>query len=91
MTKARNAINPLQPEKWEQTAISTRIKLLKAIRNNLKRYGGELAVADTQMKNNLMNESLFSHSMSKAGTLVPLGNTVTACIDLYQSLQKIAC
>jgi len=88
MSTASQALSQLNPEVWENTNIIRRIKLLKSIQKNLIKYAHELGLSDMQMKNSLMEEELFSYNVSKMGTVVPLGNTVTACIDLYQSLSK---
>ena len=88
MTTAAQAIDHLKPQQWADTTASERLVLLQTIRENLKRYGDELATSDTEMKNNLMDEALFTNAMSKVSTVVPVANTVTACIDLYEELKQ---
>lgn len=88
MTTAAHAIDQLKPQQWTETTPSERLALLQAIRENLKIYGDELAVSDTEMKNTLMGEALFTNAMSKVSTVVPVANTVTACIHLYERLKQ---
>ena len=83
---AKEAIDRLDPAKWAATAAAERLHLLEEVRENMKTYADELAASDAKMKNDLMSEELFSVPVSKVGTIVPLANTVTACIDLYESL-----
>jgi hypothetical protein len=85
---AREAVDHLDPKGWAATAPEKRLQLLEEVRDNMKRYAQELAAADTRMKNGLLGEDLFSDDMSMVATVVPVANTVTACIDLYESLIK---
>ena len=84
--KATEAIDCLNKEKWAATSPVDRLALLEAVRENMKTYGDELAASDTNMKNQLMGEQLYSDALSKVGTIVPMANTVTACIDLYENI-----
>ncbi len=84
--KANEAIDHLDPERWAATPPAERLHLLEQVRDNLKRYGDELAVSDTQMKNGLMGEELYTDPMSKIATVVPMANTVTAAIEVYEGL-----
>ena len=54
----------------------------------MKAYANELAASDAKMKNGFMEETLFSDAESMVATVVPVANTVTACIELYESLVK---
>jgi hypothetical protein len=83
---AKQAIDSLDPKKWTETPPAERLALLEAVRDNLKRYGDELAASDTRMKNALMGEELFSDPTSKIATVVPMANTVTAAIEVYEGL-----
>ncbi len=85
---ATSAIDQLTPEQWASTTIERRLNLLYQVRENLKIYGESLAEQDTAMKNGLMDEALFSLNESLMATVVPVGNTLSACIDLYESLQN---
>lgn len=85
---ANDAINQLKPEQWAATSIPERLHLLEAVRENLKEYGEQLAIADAKMKNNLMGEEIYGIIESKVTTVVPIANTLTAAIDLYESLAK---
>ena len=85
---AKEAIDQLQPQKWAATPATERLHLLEEVRENMKTYADELAASDAKMKNDLMGEELFSQPVSMIATVVPIANTVTACIDLYESLIK---
>jgi hypothetical protein len=86
--KAKEAIDQLNPKKWASTSAAERLHLLEEVRENMKTYAEELAASDGNMKNGLMGEDLFSSDASMVATVVPVANTVTACIDLYESLVK---
>jgi hypothetical protein len=86
--KASQAIDTLKPEQWPATSIKDRIRLLKEVRNNLKTYGDDLAKVDAKMKNSLMGEEIFDIAESKVATTVPIANTLSAAIELYQSLSR---
>jgi hypothetical protein len=85
---AKEAIDQLNPQKWTATSAVERLHLLEEVRENMKTYADELAASDTRMKNGIMGENLFSDDLSMVATVVPVANTVTACIDLYESLMK---
>ncbi|PUB76709.1 MAG: aldehyde dehydrogenase [gamma proteobacterium symbiont of Ctena orbiculata] len=85
--KATEAIDQLNPQKWGQTNCSDRLQLLNQVRCNLKEYGGELAHADTEMKNGLMGEAHYNDAISGVSTVVPMATAINACIDLYESLK----
>lgn len=84
--KAKVAIDQLNPQKWAEIPPTERLALLEAVRENLQQYGDELASSDTKMKNGLMGEELYSNSLSKVATVVPMANTVTAAIEVYKGL-----
>ena len=83
---ARDAIDQLDPLKWANTPPAERLHLLEQVRENMKRYGDELAAADSKMKNDILGTALYSDPVSKVGTVVPMANTVTAAIDLYEAI-----
>ena len=85
---AQEAYNQLKPEKWAQTPVHERLHLLEEVRENMKEYAEDLAKADAKMKNELMGEEIFSIPESMIATAVPIANTITACIHLYESLAK---
>jgi acyl-CoA reductase-like NAD-dependent aldehyde dehydrogenase len=85
---AKEAVDRLDPQKWAATPAIERLHLLEEVRENMKAYADELAGSDAKMKNDLMGEALFSHDESMVATVVPVANTVTACIELYESLVK---
>jgi hypothetical protein len=51
----------------------------------MKKYGDDLALADSKMKNGILGAPLFSH-LSKVATVVPMASTVSAAILLYESI-----
>ena len=83
---AKEAVDRLDPQKWAATPAIERLHLLEEVRENMKTYADELAAADAKMKNDRMGEALFSQDESMVATVVPVANTVTACIELYESL-----
>ena len=83
---AQSAYSQLKPEEWATTSIHERLHLLEEVRENLKEYADELATADSKMKNGLMSENLFSDAESKVATAVPIANTLSACIQLHETL-----
>jgi acyl-CoA reductase-like NAD-dependent aldehyde dehydrogenase len=88
--KATEALDQLNPQKWAQTNHNERLQLLSQVRSNLKRFGGELAHSDTEMKNALMGETHYNDAISGVSTVVPMATAITACIDLYESLMHSA-
>ncbi|WP_211342424.1 hypothetical protein [Litoreibacter halocynthiae] len=52
----------------------------------MKRFGDDLAAADSKMKNGILDDVLYSDPVSKVVTVVPMANTLTAAIDLYKSI-----
>ena len=85
---ALEAYNQLDPQKWAATSIPDRLRLLEEVRDNLKEHANELASSDGKMKNDIIGEQLFSDAESKIATAVPIANTLTASIHLYESLPK---
>lgn len=84
--KAQEAFNQLDPHGWANTSIPERLHLLEEVRERMKNYANDLATADGDMKNNLMGEELYTANASMLNTVVPVANTITACIHLYESL-----
>ena len=83
---AAEAIDRLDPEKWAATTPLERLHLLEQVRENCRKHADELGAADAKMKNDLMGEELYSISTSKVATVVPIANTLSACIELYEHL-----
>lgn len=83
---AKDAINTLKPKKWAKTPPADRLRLLELVRENLKAYGDALATSDSKMKNELIGEQSYTNPISKVGTVVPMANTVSAAIELYEGL-----
>lgn len=80
------AVDRLDPQKWAATTPLERLHLLEVVRERCSQYADELAAADAAMKNDRMRETLFGDNMSKVATVVPIANTLTACIDLYEHI-----
>ena len=83
---AKETIDQLKPEAWATTTAAQRLHLLEEVRENMKAHAEELAASDSKMKNDLMGEVLFSDPLSLVATIVPMANTVTACIELYEGI-----
>lgn len=83
---ATQALDQLNPTKWTKTTPTERLRLLKEVRNNISQYADELAVADGNMKNRILGAPLYSQALSKFGTVVPMANTVSAAISLYEAI-----
>ncbi|AOW91877.1 aldehyde dehydrogenase [Rhodococcus sp. WMMA185] len=87
-SSAATAIDRLDPLRWAKTSPLQRLRLLETVRENCRAYAEELARADATMKNELMGEELYSISTSKVATVVPIANTLSACIELYEHLAQ---
>jgi hypothetical protein len=85
---AQEAFNQLDPQQWAATPAHERLQLLEEVRSNLKEFAKDLAKADNDMKNNLMGEEIFREPESMISTAVPVANTLSACIHLYESIVK---
>ena len=82
---ATESIDKLNPNNWHRISVEHRLNILYQIRGNLAKYADELATSDSNMKNTILGEDLYSHSFSKIATVFPVATTVSACIDLYKS------
>jgi len=83
---AKDALDSLKAETWAQTPAMERLHLLENVRERLWLKSDELADADAAMKNSRIGENLFSRSESKVATVVPMANTLSACVELYQDI-----
>ena len=83
---ATEALDQLDPKGWAETSPADRLRLLEEVRTNLKKFGDELADADSRMKNGILGAPLYSDPVSKVGTVVPMANTVSAAIELYEAI-----
>lgn len=88
MSSASAAVDVLDPQAWKATPAEQRLQLLHQVRDRLGTFVGELASSDAAMKNERLGEDLFSLSASKMATAVPIANTLTACIDLYEHIVR---
>ena len=87
-TNASDAIASVDAKKWNATGIEERVKLLKEIQSNLLRCKQELGVAEAKIRNDCLGEPHYSKEVGLLTTVVPMGNVVTASIDLYETLLK---
>jgi acyl-CoA reductase-like NAD-dependent aldehyde dehydrogenase len=89
MTSAKQAIDHVDAEKWGQTSIDERLRLLYLIRTNMLQDFDELnqAVAD---RNNQPLGSKKTYTADNASMFCMLSpaNNVAVAIDLYESLKK---
>ena len=90
MTSAKQAIESVDAEKWGQTSIDERLRLLYLIRANILQDFDELnqAVAD---RNNLpleSNKQAYTGDNASMFCMVMTANNVAAAIELYESLKK---
>lgn len=88
MSAASAAVDRLDPQKWKDTPAARRLELLHELRARLAGYVDELAAADARMKNGLLGEELYSLAASKMGTAVPIANTISTCIDVYDHIVR---
>lgn len=85
---AAQAIEQLDQNRWATTSVEKRLNLLFQVRENIKRYAQELAASDAKMKNQLLGETLYNAEESQMNTVVPMASAISACIDLYESIQS---
>ena len=84
--KAADAISSLNPNAWAQVSPAERLHLLELVRENMRAYKDELAAADAAMKNELIGANRVSTTEAATSTIVPVGNVINACIDLYEAI-----
>ncbi len=87
---AKQAVNWLDPQKWQNTSVLEKLNLLKQIRYNLKRYMFDLVQADCEMKGIDTRDKNTFHmqAVSWQGTIVPIASNVSSCIKIYEGLVK---
>jgi hypothetical protein len=89
MTSAKQAIDCVDAEKWGQTSIDERLRLLYLVRANMLQYFDELnqAVAD---RNNraLDNKQAYTGDSASMFCMLSPANNVAAAIKLYETLKK---
>ncbi len=84
--KVTDAISHVDPTKWAAVPPAERLHLLEQIRDNMDTYKDELGAADAAMKNALLGEDQVSDAVGMAGSIIPIANNVSACIELYEAL-----
>ncbi|NME72383.1 aldehyde dehydrogenase family protein [Flammeovirga aprica] len=85
---AQEAFDNLDPQGWAQQPPHVRLHLLEEVRDRMRLFASDLAIADGDMKNELLGEDLYSYGMNLIATVVPVANTLTACIHLYENIIK---
>lgn len=84
--KLNAAIQSLSPQRWANTRPLERLRLLEQLRENMLRYQDELTLADVRMKNRLIGADEVTVAQSGGATLLPIANTITSLIALYEGL-----
>src|SRR5574341_1085254 len=84
----REAVDWVDPQRWRKTPVVEKLRLLEYIRENLARYADELVQTDCEMKKIPQADDAHIHQEGTAlqSTVVPVGNHINACINLYRSL-----
>ncbi len=77
----------LDPKRWQNTDIETKIDFLKKIRKNVELFMVELGRSDTLAKGwDVEDEFLYASGLSS--TVVPMMAQINATIDFYESILK---
>ena len=84
--QAKQAIDSLDPAGWAAVPATDRLHLLEVLRANIDVHKDELGAADAAMKNGLIGEEAISHATGVAATVLPMGGTINACIELYEDI-----
>jgi hypothetical protein len=89
MTSAKQALDNVDAEKWGQTSIDERLRLLYLIRANMLQYFDELNQAVADRNNSFLDnkQAYTGDSVSVFCMLSPASNVAVA-IELYESLKK---
>lgn len=85
---ATQAIDYLDPQKWEKTSVQERLDLLKRVLQNLGPHIEKFAASDSNMKKIPAegDQYRYLNALGYQATIVPMGTLIAACIDLYESL-----
>lgn len=84
--KLDEAMASLDPERWGQTGPIERLHLLEQIRERMKQFQEELTRVDANTKNALIGREEVTVAASSATTIIPIANTITSLLELYESL-----
>lgn len=85
---AKQAIECLDPAKWQSTPADVRLDLLKQIQNHIALHMGELSAADNQVRGVSPDDPATRHMAGTAATVSPIASNVATCIDIYNLLVK---
>ncbi|MDP8259932.1 MAG: aldehyde dehydrogenase family protein [Candidatus Gygaella obscura] len=87
---AKQAVDWLDPEKWQKTPAREKLNLLKQIQSNIKLYMQELVQADCEVKNITLGnkDTLHMEAIGWQGTIVAVASNISACIKLYEALVR---
>ncbi|MFI3246364.1 MAG: hypothetical protein R3Y10_07730 [Ferrimonas sp.] len=81
-----DSIGELNPSAWSDSSVLQRLHLLEQLRYQLQVQAERLAQADAQMKNCLLGDTLYGVLESQLATAIPMAQTITATIHLYETL-----
>jgi hypothetical protein len=70
------------------TGIEERLRLLREVQANMLALKDEIGAAEAKTRNDRLADPLFTKEDGVVVSIVPVGNNVTASIDLYETLLK---
>lgn len=85
---AKQAVDQLDPAKWQNTPAGIRLDILKQIQGNITRYIDELSAADNKVRGVSPSDPATRHMAGTAATVSPIASNVATCIDIYNLLIK---
>ena len=83
-TKAKEAVDKVDPQKWASTPVSERIKLLEKVRDRLSLHADAIAAGMAQTRN--VQETIFSQDSQLMLTCFPFLATLNQLLSFYQVL-----
>ncbi|WP_405537635.1 aldehyde dehydrogenase family protein [Streptomyces sp. NBC_00075] len=88
--KATEAVDWVDPARWQATPAAERLRLLRLVQANIDRHFDELVSADCRAKGIDPANPADAHQVgtSVQRVLVPLPSNVAAAIDLYEGLVR---
>lgn len=85
---AQQAVDYLQPEKWQNTSVNVKLDFLKQIQSNIALHMDELVQADNKTRGVSPDDPATRHQAGTAASVSPIASNVSACIDIYKLLAK---
>ena len=85
---AKQAVDCLQVEKWQNTPVNMKLGFLKKIQSNIALHMDELVQADNAARGVSPDNPATRHQTGTAATVSPIASNVSACIDIYKLLAK---